>query len=82
MKKSEADFLMKLANRAIPGAGRVVEAVNSLDKRIDDLEKRVAGLDDAVDEQVSRLERGIDELAGPKQPAATEREQTPERPSP
>ena len=66
MKKRDRDLLMRLANRTIPGAGRVVEAVTSLDKRIDDLEKKAAGLDDAVDEKVSQLERRIDELAEPK----------------
>jgi uncharacterized coiled-coil protein SlyX len=67
MKKSEWDFVMRLANRTVPGAGRVVQAVTSLDKRIDDLEKKVAGLDDAVDEQVSQLERRIDKLAEPEE---------------
>ena len=72
MKKRDRDLLMRLANRTIPGAGRVVEAVTSLDKRIDDLEKKAAGLDDAVDEKVSQLERRIDELAEPKQHGARE----------
>ena len=72
MKKRDRDLLMRLANRTIPGAGRVVEAVTSLDKRIDDLEKKAAGLDDAVDEKVSQLERRIDELAEPKQHGAPE----------
>jgi phosphate uptake regulator len=79
MKKSEKEFLMRLANRTIPGAGRVVEAVTGLDKRIDNLEKKVAGLDDTVDEQVSQLERRIDELAKPEEHGRTEPEQPQER---
>jgi hypothetical protein len=81
VKKREADFLMRLANRAIPGSGRVVAAVTNLDKRIDALEKKVAGLDDAVDEQVSQLERRIDKLGEPKQHGPTEPRQPQEESS-
>ena len=67
MKKSERDFLMRLANRTVPGAGRAVAATTSLDKRFDDLDKKLAGLDEAVDERVAQFERRIDELAEPEE---------------
>ena len=69
MKKRDVQFLMRLANRAVPGTGSLVEAVTSLDKRIDDLEKKVGGLDESVDKQVSKLERKIDDLVEPNDAA-------------
>jgi hypothetical protein len=67
MKKSERDFLMRLANRTVPSAGRVVDAVTSFDKRIENLDQKLAGLDDAVNERVAQLERRIDKLAEPEE---------------
>ena len=78
MKQREQDFLMRLAERALPGSTRLVRAMGSLDKRIDDLEKKVAGLDETVDEQVSRLERGVDTLGEPRKLRTTQPEETSE----
>jgi uncharacterized protein with von Willebrand factor type A (vWA) domain len=78
MKQREQEFLMRLAERALPGSTRLVRAMGSLDKRIDDLEKKVACLDDSVDEQVSRLERGIDTLGESSKRRPTEPDETSE----
>ncbi len=62
---SQRDLLSQLADRGeevlaklaeTPGATRVFELLNSTRERIDDLQKRVIGLED--------LERRIDELEG------------------
>ena len=82
MNKGEQDFLMRLAERAVPGAGRLVRALGSLDERIDDIEKKVAGLDDVVDEKVSRVERRIDTLGESNERSTTEPRETKERGSP
>jgi hypothetical protein len=46
-----------------PGADRLLGAVNSMRDRLDDLQKRVRGLED-LDKRVAAVERRLDSLEG------------------
>ena len=50
-----------------PGADRLVGAMNSLRERVDELQKRVRGID-ALEARVAELERRLDELAPAQRP--------------
>ena len=56
------DLFSKLLDRSFPGASRVVKVIDGLGDRIDDLQKKVEGLDGAVDRKVDDLERRLDRL--------------------
>lgn len=81
MAKSRQDLFARFADRAVPGAGRLISALDSLEQGIDSLEKKVGGLEGAVDRRVSEIERGIERLS---RPASTRRpvERPPEPSSP
>jgi hypothetical protein len=49
----------------IPGAAKLTDAVNTLRTRVDELQKRVRGLDE-LEERMAKLERRVDELSGAK----------------
>jgi hypothetical protein len=49
-------------NRA-PGGDRVLGAVNGLRERVDDMQKRLRGLD-AIDKRLASVERRLDRLEG------------------
>jgi len=46
-----------------PGADRLLGAVNSMRDRLDDLQKRVRGLED-LDKRLAAVERRVDKLEG------------------
>jgi polyhydroxyalkanoate synthesis regulator phasin len=48
-----------------PGADRVMGAMTSMRERMDDMQKKLRGLD-ALDERVHALERRLDKLEGKK----------------
>jgi hypothetical protein len=56
-------FFTALAERAIPGAGRLISAVDSLDGRIENLEKKLDGVEGAVDKRLSQIDHGIERLS-------------------
>lgn len=69
------DALQRLAE--LPGGQRALNAVNDLRSRVDDLAKKVRGID-ALEERVAKLEREIASLKKAKAPA---RRSTPRKPS-
>ena len=67
----------------MPGAAKLTEAVNTLRTRVDELQKRVRGLDE-LEERIVELERRVDQLSAAK-PAPrrrTTRAATPKRAKP
>lgn len=61
------EALQKVAE--LPGATRVLDATNTLRARIDELQKRLRGLE-GLEARVAKLEQRIAGLEKPKQPAA------------
>ena len=70
---AQRDLISRLADRGeemlakfaeTPGASRVLELLNTTRERLDDLQKRVMGLE-ALERRLDELERRVDELAGP-----------------
>ena len=61
------EALQKVAE--LPGANRVLDATNTLRARIDELQKRLRGLE-GLEARVAKLEQRIAGLEKPKQPAA------------
>ena len=55
------DALQRLSDA--PGAERVLGALNSMRDRVDELQKRVRGLED-LEKRVAALERKVDKLGG------------------
>jgi polyhydroxyalkanoate synthesis regulator phasin len=49
----------------MPGAAKLTEAVNTLRTRVDELQKRMRGLDE-LEERIAKLERRVDELSTAK----------------
>jgi hypothetical protein len=47
----------------IPGAARLTEAMNTTKDRLDELTKRMRGLD-AMEKRIAKLERRLDDLQG------------------
>lgn len=65
------DLLSKLADRGedvigrisdMPGAQRVLESANVLKERVDDMQKKMRGLD-ALERRVAALEKKVDQLS-------------------
>jgi hypothetical protein len=81
MARSDRDFFLKFLDRAVPGSGRLLDSVDSLGDRIDDLQKKLEGVDEVVDERVAKLERRIDKLT-PTQSKGRPSEQPPPAPEP
>ena len=61
------EALQKVAE--LPGANRVLDATNTLRARIDELQKRLRGLE-GLEARVAKLEQRIAGLEKPKRPAA------------
>ncbi len=70
MARRRTDLLGKLADRGeqaihgvadLPGAERVFDAASSVRDRLDDLQRRVRGVE-ALEQRVDELERRLDEL--------------------
>jgi polyhydroxyalkanoate synthesis regulator phasin len=85
-KRDERDLVARLADAGeealqklseLPGGQRVVSAVNDLRSRVDELAKKVRGIDE-LEARVTKLER---ELASLKKPKTTPRRSTPRKPS-
>ncbi|HET8893390.1 MAG TPA: hypothetical protein VFM96_04780 [Gaiellaceae bacterium] len=49
----------------VPGGDRIVGTVNTMRDRVDELQKRVRGLED-LDKRLTALERKVDKLSAPK----------------
>ena len=73
------DLLTMLADRGeeaiqrlsdAPGADRVLGAAQALRDRLDEMQKRLRGLD-AIERRVSALEKRVDSLSGAKKRPAT-----------
>ena len=71
-RKQQHDFLGMLADRGedvvgklaeLPSAQRLLEAANSMKDRVDELQKRVRGID-ALEQRVAALEKKVDQLSG------------------
>jgi prophage DNA circulation protein len=54
------DAIQRLSD--VPGGERVVTAVNAMRDRVDELQRRVRGLED-LDRRLSALERKVDKLS-------------------
>ena len=60
---------------------RVVETIGGMRERMDDMQKKVRGLDE-LEKRVAKLEKRIDDLSKPKRkPASRSRAATSKRPS-
>lgn len=78
--KKDKDVIARLANRGedvihklaeLPGGTKALKAFNELRDRVDDLGKKVRGID-ALEERIARLERQVAALK-PKPPARARR---------
>ena len=76
-KASEKDFVTRLADKGeealhrlseLPGGQKAVNAVNDLRARVDDLAKKVRGID-ALQARVAKLEKEVAALKKAKAPA-------------
>jgi phage shock protein A len=64
-----------------PTTARVIETVGGMRERLDDVQKKVRGLD-ALEKRVAKLEKKVDELSKPKRTtAARSRTATAKRPA-
>ena len=70
--KADKDVMSRLIDRGeealgrlgdLPGAGRLVQSMTAMRERMDDIQKRLVGLD-AVEDRVRELERRVEELEG------------------
>lgn len=73
----DKDFVTRLADRGeealqriadLPGGQKAVAAVNDLRNRVDDLAKKVRGIE-ALEARVAKLEKEVVALKKPKSPA-------------
>jgi uncharacterized protein YceH (UPF0502 family) len=83
---SDKDFVSRLADAGeealhrlseLPGGQKALTAVNDLRSRVDEMAKKVRGID-ALDARVAKLER---EVAALKKPKAPPRPQPPRKPA-
>jgi len=82
----EKDFLARLADAGedalqriadLPGGQKALTAMNDLRTRVDDMAKKVRGID-AIEARVTKLEKDVAALRKPRSPA---RRQAPRKPS-
>ena len=87
MAQRKQDLLSKLADRGedvvgkladMPAAQRLFDAAGGLTKRVDELQKRIRGLD-ALEERVTALERKVDRLSKGSGTARTTKRTTTKR---
>ena len=80
-KQQEKDFVGRLADAGeealqklaeLPGGNRVLNGLNDLRTRVDELGKKVRGMDE-LEKRVTRLEKQLEELKPPRSPAARSR---------
>lgn len=86
-KTSDKDFVTRLADKGeealhrlseLPGGQKAVNAVNDLRNRVDDLAKKVRGID-ALEARIAKLEKEVAALKKAKGPA---RRPAPRKPAP
>jgi uncharacterized small protein (DUF1192 family) len=72
----EKDFLTRLADAGedainrlsdLPGGSRLTDAVHALRERMDELQKKVRGIDD-LERRVAALEAQVEQLTAPSKP--------------
>ena len=70
-QRGQKDLLHKLADKGeeaiskladVPAADKVVNAATGMGKRLDDMQKRIRGLE-SIEKRVAALERRVDKLA-------------------
>src|ERR671911_280623 len=80
-RKSQKDLLSRLSDvgeealsrvAGSPTTSRVLDTVGGMRERLDDVQKKVRGLD-ALEKRVAKLEKRVDELSKPKRAAAATR---------
>jgi uncharacterized protein YoxC len=78
-QKNQKDFLTRLSDAGedalsrVAGSQtttRVLETVGGMRERLDDVQKKVRGLD-ALEKRVAKLEKRVEELSKPKRATAT-----------
>ena len=71
MARGKTDLLSKLADRGeeaiskvgdVPGAQRLLDAAGGMRDRLDDIQKRLRGLD-AIEKRLTALERKVDKMS-------------------
>jgi hypothetical protein len=77
MAQRAPDLISRLADRGeealqrvagAPGAQRLIDTLNGVRDRVDELQKRVRGID-ALEGRIAQLEKRVDELARASKPA-------------
>jgi uncharacterized protein YoxC len=80
-RKSQKDLLTRLSDvgeealsrvAGSPATTRVLDTVGGMKERLDDVQKKVRGLD-ALEKRVAKLERRVEELSKPKRSPAAPR---------
>jgi hypothetical protein len=67
------DAIQRLAD--VPGAGKLTDTLNGLRGRVDDLQRRVRGIED-LEERLTRLEKRVAELEGGRRRTTARRAST------
>jgi hypothetical protein len=79
MSRRPQDLISKLADAGeeaiqkvtdIPGAARLTQSVNATKERLDELTKKMRGID-AMEKRIAKLERRLDDLQGKQKTAST-----------
>jgi uncharacterized protein YoxC len=80
-RKSQKDLLTRLSDvgeealsrvAGSPTTARLLDSMGGMRERLDDVQKKVRGLD-ALEQRVAKLEKRVDELSKPKRGAAAPR---------
>jgi hypothetical protein len=80
-RKNQKDLLSRLSDvgeealsrvAGSPTTSRVLDTVGGMRERLDDLQKKVRGLD-ALEQRVAKLEKQVEELSKPKRSTAATR---------
>jgi uncharacterized protein YoxC len=80
-RKSQKDLLTRLSDAGeealsrvagSPTTARLLDSMGGMRERLDDVQKKVRGLD-ALEQRVAKLEKRVDELSKPKRTAAATR---------
>jgi uncharacterized protein YoxC len=88
--KQQKDLLTRLSDAGeealsrVAGStttSRVMETVGGMRERLDDVQRKVRGLD-ALEKRVAKLEKRVDELSKPKRTPATRSRTTAAKPKP
>jgi phage shock protein A len=84
---TDADVIARLAGKGeqamqkladLPGGNRALKAFNDLRERVDELSKRVRGID-ALEQRVARLEKEVAALRRAQKPPAPQRTAAPRK---